>query len=137
MYQADHYFICDYLQMREWVLAFAAPLGNSHRDHSPWRCDLRLYPGERIGYFRWGDEPLGVDEQPGRVFEVDNLATIAMPVPAGQHVGGYRPGVESGGHQVPELYVVGDPPEVGLSAAALAHAEVRVCDREPGERGVG
>jgi hypothetical protein len=44
MYQADHYFICDYLQMREWVLAFSAPLGNTHRDHSSWRCDLRLYP---------------------------------------------------------------------------------------------
>jgi hypothetical protein len=69
MYAADHYFICDYLQMREWVRAFAAPRGNTHRDHSSWRCDLRLYPGERIGYFRWGDEP-PANEQPERVFEV-------------------------------------------------------------------
>ena len=47
MYRADHYFICDYLQMRDWVLSFTAPLGNDHRDHVSWRADLRLYPGER------------------------------------------------------------------------------------------
>jgi hypothetical protein len=50
MYRADHYFICDYLQMREWVLSFAAPRGNDHRDHASWRADLRLYPGEQAGY---------------------------------------------------------------------------------------
>jgi hypothetical protein len=64
-YLAEHYFICDYLQMREWVLAFTAPLGDTHRDHASWRADLRLYPGEQAGYFRWGDEPLGINEQPG------------------------------------------------------------------------
>jgi hypothetical protein len=32
MYLADHYFICDYLQMRDWVFAFTAPLGKDHRD---------------------------------------------------------------------------------------------------------
>jgi hypothetical protein len=123
MYRDDHYFICDYLQMREWVLAFAAPLGNTHRDHSPWRCDLRLYPGERIGYFRWGGEPLGVGEQPGRVFEVDDLATIAMPTPAGQHVGGYGAGGESAAHKLLKLYVADHPIEFGLSAAAIPHVE--------------
>jgi hypothetical protein len=60
MYLADHYFICDYLQMRDWVLSFTAPLDNDHRDHTSWRADLRLYPGKRVGYFRWGDEPVGV-----------------------------------------------------------------------------
>jgi hypothetical protein len=123
MYAADHYFICDYLQMREWVLAFTAPLGITHRDHSPWRCDLRLYPGERIGYFRWGDEPLGAGEQPGRVFEVDNLAAVAMPLPAGQHVGGYGAGGESAAHKLLKLYVAGHPLEFGLRAAAIAHVE--------------
>ena len=54
MYRADHYFICDYLQMREWVLSFAAPRGNDHRHHASWRADLRLYP-EQAGDFRWGD----------------------------------------------------------------------------------
>ena len=77
-YRADHYFVCDCLQMREWVLAFAAPLGNDHRDHSPWRCDLRLYSDERSGYFRWGDEPPGRDDQPGTVFEADNLGTAGV-----------------------------------------------------------
>jgi hypothetical protein len=56
MYRADHYFICDYLQMREWVRSFTAPLGYDHRDHFSWRADLRLFHGERAGYFRWGDE---------------------------------------------------------------------------------
>lgn len=123
MYRADHYFICDYLQMREWVLAFAAPLGNTHRDHATWRADLRLYPGEQVGYFRWGDEPAGVNEQPARVFEVDNLATVAVPPPAGQHVGGYGPGGESAAHKLLKLYVAGHPLEFGLSAAAIAHVE--------------
>jgi hypothetical protein len=123
MYLADHYFICDYLQMREWVLAFTAPLGDTHRDHASWRCDLRLYPRERVGYFRWGDEPLGVSEQPGRVFEVDNLATIAIPPPTGQHVGGYGAGGESAAHKLLKLYVAGHPLEFGLSAAAIAHIE--------------
>jgi hypothetical protein len=123
MYAADPYFICDYLQMREWVLDFAAPLGDTHRDHSSWRCDLRLYPGERIGYFRWGDEPLGMNDQPGRVFEVDNLATIAIPPPSGQHVGGYGGGGESAAHRLLKLYVAGHPLDFGLSAAAVAHVE--------------
>jgi hypothetical protein len=122
-YLADHYFICDYLQMREWVLAFAAPLGNTHRDHAFWRSDLRLYPGEQAGYFRWGDEPPGVDDQPGRVFEVDNLATVTMSPPAGQHVGGYGAGGESTAHKLLKLYVAGHPLEFGLSAAAVAHVE--------------
>lgn len=74
-YHADHYFVCDYLQMREWVLGFAAPLGNDHRDHATWRADLLLYPGERAGYFRWGDEPAGTGEQPG----VDVMFTNHQP----------------------------------------------------------
>jgi hypothetical protein len=122
-YREDHYFICDYLQMREWVLAFTAPLGDTHRDHATWRADLQLYPGEQAGYFRWGDEPRGVSEQPGRVFEVDNLATIAIPPPTGQHAGGYGTGGESAAHKLLKLYVAGHPLEFGLSAAAIAHIE--------------
>lgn len=123
MYQTDHYFICDYLQMREWVLSFTAPLGKTHRDHSPWRCDLRLYQGERHGYFRWGDEPVDVHEQAGRVFEVDNIATIATPPPLGQHVGSYGVGGESAAHKLLKLYVAEHPLEFGLSAAAIARVE--------------
>jgi hypothetical protein len=123
MYRADHYFICDYLQMREWVRAFSAPLGNTHRDHASWRADLPLYPGEQAGYFRWGDEPVGLTDQPGRVFEIDNAATIAIPPPAGQHVGGYGPGGESAAHRLLKFYVASHPLEFGLSAAAVPHVE--------------
>jgi hypothetical protein len=63
-YQADHYVICDYLQMRDRVLAFAAPRGNDHRDHKLWRCDLRLYPDERTGYFRWEMSPPAATTSP-------------------------------------------------------------------------
>ena len=60
-YLVDHYFLCDFLQMRDWVLDFTAPLGNDHRDHRSWRADLRLYPSSPIeheGYFRWGTSRL-------------------------------------------------------------------------------
>ena len=122
-YVSDHYFVCDYLQMREWVLAFAAPRGNTHRDHTDWRSDLGLYPGEEAGYFRWGDESPGLEDQPGRVFEVDNLATIAVPSPPGQHVGGYGPGGESAAHRLLKLYVASHPLEFGMTPAATAHVE--------------
>lgn len=122
-YLSDHYFICDYLQMREWVLAFTAPLGNTHRDHSSWRSDLRLYPDEYSGYFRWGDEPPGIDDQPGRVFEVDNFATVIAPVPLGQHVGTFGVGGESTAHKLLKYYVADHPREFGLSAAATPHVE--------------
>ncbi len=122
-FRAAHYVLCDYLQVRDWVLAFAAPLGKDHRDHKQWRCDLRLYPDEQTGYFRWGDEPPGRDDQPGRVFDVDNLATAGPPVPVGQHVGGFGPGGESAAHRMLKLYVAGHPLEFGLSAAAVAHVE--------------
>lgn len=122
-YQADHYFICDYLQMRDWVLSFTAPQGNTHRDQRSWRCDLRLYPGEQTGYFRWGDEALVITGKASRVFEVDNIATILTPPPAGQHVGSYGAGGESAAHKMLKLYVASHPLEFGLTAAATAHVE--------------
>jgi len=122
-YRADHYVICDFLQMRDWVLAFAAPLGNDHRDHKLWRCDLRLYRDERTGYFRWGDEPPGRDDQPGRVFDVDNLATVGTPAPSGEHVGRFGPSGESAAHRMLKLYVAAHPLEFGLSATAVPHVE--------------
>lgn len=86
----DHYFICDYPQMREWVLDFAAPLVRDHRDQRMWRADLRVFPddpAERSGYFRWGDEPVGSTALPGRVIEIDNVATLAERTLTTQHVG--------------------------------------------------
>jgi hypothetical protein len=124
-YRADHYFICDYLQMRDWVLDFAAPLGNTHRDHANWRADLQLYADEDAGYFRWGDEPADLGGQPGRVFQADNLATIAVPAEAGIHVGSYGPGGESAAHRLLKQYVASHPSEFGLSPAAVPHVEYR------------
>jgi hypothetical protein len=98
-------------------------LGNDHRDHKQWRCDLRLYPDERTGYFRWGDEPPGHDDQPGRVFEVDNLITAERPAPPNDHVGMFGPGGESAAHRMLKLYVASHPLEFGLSAAAVPHVE--------------
>jgi len=125
-YLADHYLLCDCLQMRDWVLDFTAPLGNDHRDHRSWRADLRLYPAlptEHQGYFRWGDELPGVDERAGRVFELDNVLTLAGAPPPGAHVGSYGPGGESAAHKLLKLYVAGHPTDFGCSPAAQAHVE--------------
>src|ERR1043166_5699959 len=49
-----HYFICDFLQMRDWVIEFAAPQGRDHRNHKNWRADILVYrtpPNETQGYF--------------------------------------------------------------------------------------
>ena len=125
-YLVDHYFLCDYLQMRDWVLDLTAPLGNDHRDHRNWRADLRLYPSSPIeheGYFRWGDEPPGVDDRPGRVFELDNVCTLGDPIPTGGHIGTYGPGGESAAHRLLKLYVATHPSELGFSPEAKPHVE--------------
>jgi hypothetical protein len=125
-YKIDHYFICDYLQMRDWVLDFAAPLGDDHRDHNLWRADLRLYPDpvkERLGYFRWGDEPPGVNDRTGREFALDNVLTVAEPSPVGLHIGTFGPGGESSAHELLKLYVADHPLEFGMSSAAQAHVD--------------
>ncbi len=124
-HHADHYYICDYLQMRDWVRAFKAPLGNTHGDHTDWRADLPLYPGEDAGYFRWGDEPVGVYNQPGRVFELDNLTTTTIPTPEGAHVGSFGSGGESAAHRLLKHYVASHPVEFGLSPEAVPHVEYR------------
>lgn len=123
-----HYFICDYLQMRDWVLDFTAPLGRDHRDHTNWRADIRLAsgdPSETLGYFRWGDEPVDAIPRPSRVFPLDNVRTLAEPagIVGGQHIGGFGPGGESAAHRLLKLYVAGHPTEFGLSANATPHVE--------------
>lgn len=122
----DHYFICDYLQMREWVLDFAAPLGRDHRDHRMWRADLRVFPddpAERSGYFRWGDEPVGSTALPGRVIEIDNVATLAERTLTTQHVGVFGTGGESSAHRRLKLYVATHGPEFGMSHDAMPFVE--------------
>jgi hypothetical protein len=125
-YLADHYFLCDYLQMRDWVFDFAAPLGHDHRDHRHWRADLRLYPGNPVeceGYFRWGDEPPGVDDRPGRVFELDNVQTLRDALPQGTHIGTYGLGGESAAHRLLKHYVAAHPVDLGFSPEAEARIE--------------
>ena len=125
-YLAEQYFVCDYLQMRDWVLDFTAPLGNDHRDHSNWRADLRLYSStetEHQGYFRWGDESPGNNERLGRVFSLDNIATVAVSPPLGQHVGSFGSGGESAAHNLLKLYVAANPSMCGLSESAEAYVE--------------
>jgi hypothetical protein len=127
-YNRDHYMLCDYLQMRDWVLDFRAPLGRDHRDHRYWRADLRIYLGdghEEEGYFRWGDEPVGDAARPDRVFELDNVVTIADAALIGARVGALARGGESAAHRQLKLYVADHPEAFGLSAHARPHVEYR------------
>ncbi len=124
----DHYFVCDYLQMRDWVLDFAAPLGNDHRDHDTWRADLRVFaddPAETTGYFRWGDEPVGWTKSPSRVIQLDNAATIGEVALVPQRVGMFGPGGESAAHRRLKLYVAAHGTDFGMSAAAVPEVEHR------------
>lgn len=73
----SHYFICDYLRLREWVLEFNAPLGNDHRDHNDWRGMIEInksVTGE-AGYFRWGDEPKD-EHRESRIIKVNNIEEL-------------------------------------------------------------
>lgn len=127
-YRRDHYMVCDYLQMRNWVLDFAAPPDRDHRDHNFWRADLRIYTdqgAEREGYFRWGDEPVASGIRPDRVFELDNVATLYELARIGARVGLLGPGGESAAHRRLKLYVASHPMELGLSDHALSHVEHR------------
>lgn len=122
----DHYLICDYLQIREWVLDFAAPLGRDHRDHRNWRADLRVYGDdgqEQEGYFRWGDEPVELRPRPDRVFELDNVATVHDLQLIKERVGTHGAGGESAAHRRLKLYVAHHPTEFGLSPVAEPYVE--------------
>lgn len=130
----EHYFVCDYLQIRDWVLDFSAPLGRDHRDHRNWRADLRVFPDdpeERTGYFRWGDEPVGSTPNPSRVFELDNGATLAEARLVSQRVGVFGPGGESSAHRQLKLYVAAHGTDFGMSwaAQALVEHQFRTGDR--------
>lgn len=122
----DHYFVCDYLQLREWVLDFAAPLGNDHRHHKHWRSDVRVMrgdPEERTGYFRWGDEPVGAVNRPSRVIELDNAVTLAVTGLTSQREGVFGPVGESAAHRHLKLYVASHGSEFGMSVGATPRVE--------------
>lgn len=73
------YFICDYLQVRDWVLDFEAPLGNDYQDQSTWRADFQPYQAadvNSLAYFRWGDEAIQEQTKLSRIVELDNIVDI-------------------------------------------------------------
>jgi len=132
-----HYFICDYLQLRQWVLEFGAPLGNTHQDHRNWRADVRIYKtltNETQGYFRWGDEPLNERLYTSRVISLDNIYSLAnQPIVADKpsFVGTYGCGGESEAHRRLKLYVAHNPTIIGLrpTAKSIVEYQFRTGDR--------
>lgn len=122
--RSDHYLVCDYLQMRQWVLEFSAPKGNDHRDHTDWRADLRISESRGDGYFRWGDEPIDFVGSLTRSFPLDNIASVAAQrnqptVP----VGSFGGTGESEAHRLLKLHVAAHPTILGLSPHADAETE--------------
>jgi hypothetical protein len=82
-FKLPHYFVCDYEKMRSWVLEFRAPLGNDHRDHPYWRCDIRPRLGsyqESKAYFRWGDEAIIRQSLTTRFMDLDNIQSLTSAV---------------------------------------------------------
>ena len=130
----DHYLICDYFTMRDWVLEFSAPLGRTYRDQVRWRADMRPHPsiaGESQAYFRWGDEPLGV-WSPSRVVRLDNADTLLTYKlwPQGQSLFvGTHGGAdgESEAHRRLKLYVSKQPGMLDLHSSAVSELEHEFC----------
>lgn len=121
-FRSEHYFVCDYKQMRDWALEFAAPRGHDHRDHLDWLAyfDRLEGVGEGTASFRWGDEPKELLPSPSRVIELDNVAALAEHE---HHVGVWGPGGEGPAHRLLKEYVSRNPMILGLSEAAVANVE--------------
>jgi hypothetical protein len=122
-YKQPHYFVCDYLQMRQWVLEFNAPKGRDHRDHSDWLANIHIYrelSSETQAYFRWGDEPLDFSPLTSRVIMLDNVVTLSERL---DHIGTYAPGGESEAHRRLKLYVAEHPTLIGLRPTAQSTIE--------------
>jgi hypothetical protein len=78
-FSRQHYWLCSYSQMKEWVLSFDSPSGNDHRDHNKWRCaiDFRDETDEVAkAYFRWGDESPEGPFYSDRLISLNNAAEI-------------------------------------------------------------
>lgn len=132
-YRRPHYLICDYLQMREWVLEFSAPKGNDHRDHSDWLVNVHVDVGlsnETQAYFRWGDEPLEWT-RPSRIVCIDNALTLLKyklwPQGKGIYVGTHGEGGESEAHRRLKLYVAQHPAMLDLRPDAVFEMEHEFC----------
>jgi len=138
-YSREHYLICDYLQIRDWVLEFKAPLGRDHRDHNDWRADIHVdksLSNETQAYFRWGDEPAGEWIYPNRIARLDNIAIVAHKTVInglGLHIGTSGFGGESEAHRRLKLYVAKHPEMLLLRSTAKSEVEHRfltgdICD---------
>ncbi len=131
--QKPHYLICDYLQMRDWVLEFTAPMGRDHRDHYRWRADIMVDRGrskETQAYFRWGDEPIGKWSFLSRVVMLDNIEVVASQAllsRLGKKVGAVSPTGESEAHRRLKLFVAQQPSLLGLTSAAVSELEHPFC----------
>lgn len=132
-YRKPHYLICDYLQMRDWVLQFSAPKGNDHRDHSDWLANIHVDVGfrnETQAYFRWGDEPLEWT-RPSRIVSIDNALTLLKyklwPQGKGMYVGTHGEGGESEAHRRLKLYVAKHPALLDLRPDAVFELEHEFC----------
>ena len=71
--QVTNYFICDYLQIRQYALEFNAPTVDIHRAKLSWRGQIHIL-GDRRGYFRWGDEPKDDLSLTSRYIDLRNIA---------------------------------------------------------------
>jgi hypothetical protein len=118
----EHYLVCDFKQMRDWVIEFALAHPGCHRDHHDWMAHIQKIDGcgETLAYFRWGDEPLHGQSLPSRVVGLDNVAVLAEQE---HHVGPRRLGGESEAHRLLKLYVAERPQLLGLSPAARPEVE--------------
>ena len=128
-HRRDHYLICDYLQVRDWVLEFADPLGKDHKSHKDWRASITIDRGiskERQAYFRWGDEPAGIWKYPSRIVRIDNIDSVVkyrQLETLGLHVGTAGPTGESEAHKRLKLYIAQHPTLLALSEVAKAELE--------------
>jgi hypothetical protein len=103
--------------MKSWVLEFDAPLGLGHRERRAWRADLQPYSaaaGSDLGYFRWGDEPMGYQSRLSRIVKFNNIAQVDPVKGKSSRV---APVPESEAHKRLKLYVAQHPEVVGLSDA--------------------
>lgn len=121
-FRREHYFVCDFKQMRDWGLEFQAPRGNDHQDHRDWLCyfDRLEGVGEDTAVFRWGDEFKTLLPAPSRVIELDNVGALAERE---HHVAGWGRGGEGPAHRLLKEYVAARPRLLGLSSIAQADVE--------------
>jgi hypothetical protein len=131
--RSPHYLICDYLQVRDWVLEFAAPKGVDHRDHDDWMANIHVdadLSRETQAYFRWGDEPLAGWTRTSRIVRLDNAATVvehAVWEPQGKYVGTTGSGGESEAHRRLKLYVARSPELLQMRPDAVSELEHEFC----------